>query len=898
VDRTLDEIEAPANYDALSRDERQMVDDTADAIARQKAEDEAFTARQAEMAEQAGAGTLPPAVPTRPLRSGPVTPEADPDIGIQDVPMGETVNGAEVVAPVEPKTPQMEDFDRQELAKVQEKVQREGVTLENAEAIASVMANWMRDPVTTLPEGRTGGARVAYIKHVHNFVKQFPEVDASYVVADLSNLGGMNKFFGEAGANEVFRHFAGIMKKHLGPVAQNVRVWRHGGDELSAAVSGVSDPVELENAIAAAQAEARAYNPKLKRVDGKMQLLQDIPHGKEKELVRAGTGLYFASGAIRPESVPETVLKDVSDELERQKEARKAVLLEEARGKNQPAGGANQGRKGRKGRPLRKGSRGKGGDADNAGVGAGDAESTKGPVPPAEPVRPLEAEEDADPDDAEDVADLGEEADDLEVITPDDEVPTGNEGIDAGEMEILNILAEAPSPSKGYAEAMRFIKSTDASTEEKEGLVKFLKGEVRGDVDFAMPEEQIPEGPAGDFIRKLFDLYPSLRKGLSIVEGKTEGASGAYDAANRIATLMSSTDPVTALHEIFHHAERMLDKPTRDSLISEWEKAFGTTVDAARERGNTKRAAALEFLKAAVEDRSIREKWVRDEIAQYFKNGVLRQGDYALASASEFFAANAARIMSGRLGDKGLAAKVKDFFRSIVEAAKSTLGLRSDAPVLRALRRLASGNGKFLSQEMLRESAKRIEEGRVEYSLPEQDQTQTPAFKKWFGKSKVVDAEGKPLVVYHGTKAAFNIFDTQGSYRSRQLGAMFTADKGYAENYGRSERGGRVISAYLRMENPLDANNESHFAEYKENRKPAEDFSAYAKRSGHDGAITSFDKSNLGSFSEINLLINLESAIGICSINIAILFLSSSPSIATMCFNSFVVTTGAVLSDG
>lgn len=37
------------------------------------------------------------------------------------------------------------------------------------------------------------------------------------------------------------------------------------------------------------------------------------------------------------------------------------------------------------------------------------------------------------------------------------------------------------------------------------------------------------------------------------------------------------------------------------------------------------------------------------------------------------------------------------------------------------------------------------------------DQTQTPAFKRWFGDSKVVDAEGKPLVVYHGTNASFDV---------------------------------------------------------------------------------------------------------------------------------------------
>ena len=40
--------------------------------------------------------------------------------------------------------------------------------------------------------------------------------------------------------------------------------------------------------------------------------------------------------------------------------------------------------------------------------------------------------------------------------------------------------------------------------------------------------------------------------------------------------------------------------------------------------------------------------------------------------------------------------------------------------------------------------------------------TDTPEFKRWFGKSKIKDANGKPLVLYHGTNAIFNIFDPEG----------------------------------------------------------------------------------------------------------------------------------------
>ena len=54
-------------------------------------------------------------------------------------------------------------------------------------------------------------------------------------------------------------------------------------------------------------------------------------------------------------------------------------------------------------------------------------------------------------------------------------------------------------------------------------------------------------------------------------------------------------------------------------------------------------------------------------------------------------------------------------------------------------------------------------------------QTETAAFKKWFGTSKVVDAEGKPLVVYHGTpRGGFSVFKLV--YDDRP-GAVFFSNK-------------------------------------------------------------------------------------------------------------------------
>lgn len=85
--------------------------------------------------------------------------------------------------------------------------------------------------------------------------------------------------------------------------------------------------------------------------------------------------------------------------------------------------------------------------------------------------------------------------------------------------------------------------------------------------------------------------------------------------------------------------------------------------------------------------------------------------------------------------------------------------------------------------------------------------TDSPAFRAWFRDSKVVDAAGEPLVVYHGTKrSGFSAF--QGSEDSMlQYGGpahFFTSSAEYASQ----EAGVRgpapgVLPCYLALANPL-----------------------------------------------------------------------------------------------
>jgi len=125
--------------------------------------------------------------------------------------------------------------------------------------------------------------------------------------------------------------------------------------------------------------------------------------------------------------------------------------------------------------------------------------------------------------------------------------------------------------------------------------------------------------------------------------------------------------------------------------------------------------------------------------------------------------------------------------------------------------------------------------------------TQTPAFKRWFGESKVVDEGGEPLVVYHGTTAP------------RGEGQWYTTQPKLADEYaGVSTRrrsglwqpsapaGASVEPVYLSMKDPFVIDGGS-----PEIRKAAkvgknewvhvDDIRSWAKKQmvngGHDGII-------------------------------------------------------------
>lgn len=86
-------------------------------------------------------------------------------------------------------------------------------------------------------------------------------------------------------------------------------------------------------------------------------------------------------------------------------------------------------------------------------------------------------------------------------------------------------------------------------------------------------------------------------------------------------------------------------------------------------------------------------------------------------------------------------------------------------------------------------------------------QTDTPEFKRWFGDSKVVDAQGRPLVVYHGTGSDVGAFSSAAPTATDKggwgRGFYFAADPGYAAVYARKGAAPNVMPVYVSLRNPI-----------------------------------------------------------------------------------------------
>ena len=142
----------------------------------------------------------------------------------------------------------------------------------------------------------------------------------------------------------------------------------------------------------------------------------------------------------------------------------------------------------------------------------------------------------------------------------------------------------------------------------------------------------------------------------------------------------------------------------------------------------------------------------------------------------------------------------------------------------------------------------------------------TPAFKKWFGDwenspetaSKVIDENGEPLVLFHGTYGNFNVFEKNNSFFG--IGSYFTADFNYAKDFSddsyddndtdddvkTNKVKGKVLQVFLNLRNPYILDNtistNRFFDDFKKNDSSTFEEQEYYQllNNKYDGKIVSY----------------------------------------------------------
>ena len=342
--------------------------------------------------------------------------------------------------------------------------------------------------------------------------------------------------------------------------------------------------------------------------------------------------------------------------------------------------------------------------------------------------------------------------------------PASTPKVEAPKVETPATILSTPTESGAAkaAQAEQAVSENDSEFEDDLdlGRLRRVDDEIRGTwnqkKELAWIKKVLPQLSDNDRVRVV--------KGLIRVANSGAYAWGQFN--NGIITLSDVAADGTTYHEAFHVVfNLLLDQNERISLLNEYRKKHPN-----------------------MDNLSLEE-----ELAEDFR---------------EF-------VMQGGKDTRSLGRKIIDFFKSLFIKTKYWKDFRpSSIYYFRAINEgkysgenipiTTLGDSRYKQEEYTQEmqdilaKAPRDAEGNLlapngkKSNLTERQyvQVRTKAFKEWFGDwendpenaSKVIDENGEPLVVYHGTNAEFTVFDNSKSDSSYK-GFYFTDSKEMAGSY-------------------------------------------------------------------------------------------------------------------
>lgn len=236
----------------------------------------------------------------------------------------------------------------------------------------------------------------------------------------------------------------------------------------------------------------------------------------------------------------------------------------------------------------------------------------------------------------------------------------------------------------------------------------------------------------GDLSQELVDFTmwalkknPALADNVSISirkrPGNMEGSAGAYFPQERIVNIFKETENTdTGVHEILHHAERMMPTAIQDAIRKEWANALRGEIQAAKKANDISR---LDNLLTVMEAANGNIK-AQEQVIELFNKGKLtRDRDYQLTNPSEYWAVNATRLMQSKYEADSWIAKAKQWLKEMIETIKKILGLKNTSAIVNGLNGVLSSDGSFKSNEML------SKDSRVSLDIEDNKQDIPPDFE-------------------------------------------------------------------------------------------------------------------------------------------------------------------------
>lgn len=294
-------------------------------------------------------------------------------------------------------------------------------------------------------------------------------------------------------------------------------------------------------------------------------------------------------------------------------------------------------------------------------------------------------------------------------------------------------------------------------------------------------QQSIPEGAATDVRTALREQLENLRLADKVKVRLVDtlgGAAGEYRA--QIVTIAQDT-PQGEVFTLNHEAIHVL----RDLGLFNTSEWAILSAKAKRETGLM---------------RSIRQRYEAGFKQRGMSGAALEEALVEEAVADMF-----ARHQDGRYKAEGTTDRLFKMLRQFFEAVRNAFAGRGLRTAEGVMQDVAAGQvGGRNSQGTLDGSARQSVAG----------VTGTEAFKRWFGKSILTNADGSPQTLYHGTRAAFDQFNV-GSRSSGNFAIWMTPYQESAERFATGDlvRQGEtptVLPLHVRLERPFDPANPPH----------------------------------------------------------------------------------------